>query len=993
MFIKNRDQYLIQENIKQAKEYLTKYDIPVNNNLFKHILNKLGKYPNLVDTFTRMIFDEESNKFYNNDPRKGKEEWTDKIFKEYEGSLRTYKLDDFNRVSDWIIDNKQIINQLPKNITQYSKLEELSDDIVQLELNRKVHKFTKSLYRSMREEVGKLEGDQLQKYNDLALSFMKLDEKSKSNFTPLKYFEKNGIELSEFMLAIDKYINSQDVNEEKKRVLKYITENPDKLEVVYNQDNVIAIQSNDKETVCDLGAQSWCIVYSDSLYNNYLNSNNKNTQYIIYNFNLPATNKNSMFGVTLNVLGDVYSRGTSQNRNNGYTELSEIYSLTGIPEGTLVSKYEEDYNKLQELIKGIENISVDELDDKIQQILNLSNKMSLTVNLSEGLVEWLFKNKGSVEENIKYIKILMSNDDFKKRGEKFLVMKYPELVEEIKSDIIKSKESLFNYFINEKELMGQFSVQFTPLSLLYNSDLDLTLTEVVKLSYIHQYHVLDSSYFRIPESIYKKYLNKESLITFKEGIDKLSKELSDINVKIPLLRGEVEVNDWVREINDTYSALVEKFMEDITDMSYEEFKSNYELFEDYLEDGYIIDKTHYIYYKYLTPETASDIDDFIIGGVDEISDLFDKDNYPYNGMPDDEYLKALGEAIIRKGVDPESDDVNDIMLYSMSLSGGIYNQIFKKSIGLKYDDKNKVWFHETDYDTIGDYFKEKFEFEDMEFERWYDDTDRHDDYTTEIDIQNLMTLAHYFKDNGFNINVEPLKKFESKEYLNSYGNININYKKSQEIYREDKEVKSILSLVDDIINERYDYEEVGDGENPYDNIEVDEIQGNIKTAYNSANNDGVASEYHSNQLKEIGNKFLIEWPDSEKSSFNDYYKWGDDGELQIIPDLEEIMGDEFFENIQEYDGSDFTIDSMIDSHIDQIGKLSWTNDDGYIYWEDDHYDMYNERLSENLSMENIQYSVDVIDDDQEEKSVYKPKSRGQLEMEFESRIIKYSDFN
>lgn len=976
MFIKNRDQYLVQENLKQAKEFLIKKGVSdEDKSLFKDIVKSLERLPNLIYTFTRMVYDHTGG-------------W-DKSFDRQAEALR---------IIQWIKDNRQIVGKLPKNIVDYTDLEELADDIVQLELNRKVYKFTKSLYRSMREEVSKLEGEELKRYNDLALSFMKLDDEYKSNFTPLKYFEKNNIKISEFMDALEKYINSQDINEERKRVLKYVKEHSDKLEVVYNQDNVIAIQSNDKETICELGSQAWCIVYSPTIYqNSYLSSDKMNTQYIIYNFNLPSTNENSMFGVTIKIDGEIYNTGTSQNRNNRYTPLSDIYRLTGIPEGTLRSMYKEDYDKFQNLIDNIKNVNSDELSDVMTEILNLSDKMSLNANISSDLVEWLFNNKSSVEENIKYIKLLRKNKDFKERGEFYIVKNHFSILEEIINEIIKSKESLFHYFINEKEIVEQFSSQIDLRIILTiikeQSKFNLTLSDVAKLSFIDQHSIHIESYYRIFDYM-KSYLNRESLINLKKDIPKLSKELSLLNL-VDRYGDSLKEPNISRSLNETYRLLVQSFMEniDIDVMSYDEFKSNYKLFEDYLEENYLISSIKDIYDVYETKENISDIDNFMLSElkVDSLEELFDIDNYSYKNMPDDSFLEILGTLLIKKGTNP--NDVDNIMLYSMYLSDSSYEEYFKKSIGLKYDSDNKVWYSETNYDTLGEYFKEKFYFENFDYNRYdqyYSGDRHHDEYTTEIDISNLLSLAHYFKESGFTIDIEPLKKFESEEYLDSRGNLSIDYKKSQKIYREDKEVKSVLSVVDDIVNERYDYEEMGNDEDPYDNIDVSEIQNIINRIYNNVTNDGSYNEYHSNQLEEIGSKFLTKWPDSEKS-FSKYYKWGDGESILVIPDLNTLIDYNFFENIQIWVGSDFSIDDIIDNYLDQEGKLDWVRDDGYS-WEDNDYDYYNERLSEELDMENIYYSVKDIIKKREEGEYLDKLKRNQLEMEFESRIIKFSNF-
>jgi hypothetical protein len=357
MFIRGRKDFLLLENLKQAKQYLKKNNYNLEDtskssefyqDRFNHIVNSLNKLPNLIDTFTRMVFPEVNVKEVGQDYH-------------VHPQLINSRLEEFDNIANWIKDNKNIVNQLPKNITQYKDLEELSDAIVQLELTRKINKFTKSLYRSMREEVKRLSGEKLERYNNAALAFMEMDDKAKEQFTPLYIFEKNDISFDEFLSSLEKFVNGQDVNEKEKEVRNYVKKH--NLKTTWDKNGVIVIQTNDKEHVCNLGSQRWCIVYSDHYFNNYI-GNKLNTQFIIYNFNLPTSNPNSMFGITIKPDGDLYGYGTSQNKSNHHVELDKIKDITGISDESLESNYKEEYDRISKNINDIRKLYDDISDEK-----------------------------------------------------------------------------------------------------------------------------------------------------------------------------------------------------------------------------------------------------------------------------------------------------------------------------------------------------------------------------------------------------------------------------------------------------------------------------------------------------------------------------------------------------------------------------------------------------------------------------------------------------
>jgi hypothetical protein len=360
MFIRSRENFILLENIKQAKEYLSNVELEERDKqAFNKIIDKLKKTPNLVDTFTRMLF---PNKIEIGDNK-------------YKVELDYHLYEEVLRLINWINNNKNIINQLPKNITKYKDYEELSDDIVQLNKERKIDGFIKSLYRSMKNEIERLDDENLKKFRSIVLEFVELPEDLKKNIPPLKYFEMNNVSLKEFISIMNKTILNQG-NEYEEKIRKYVKEN--NIKISYDKDGVLVIQTNNKKEICDLGSDSWCIVYSPEIYHRNYIGNTSNTQYLVFNFNLPVSNPNSMFGITINTNGKVFNYGTCQNRLNSYVDLNEVKKMTGIPDNILISKYTELINKIKK--SGVTNVDDIVTKEELKKWALKHNEIDINLN-------------------------------------------------------------------------------------------------------------------------------------------------------------------------------------------------------------------------------------------------------------------------------------------------------------------------------------------------------------------------------------------------------------------------------------------------------------------------------------------------------------------------------------------------------------------------------------------------------------------------------------
>ena len=352
--------FLLNENIQQAKTILKELDLdPDKETDFKEITKSLERLPNLIGKFVEF-------------------QYKDKAPKE-----------DVKRVMTWIITNRDLVSKLPKNILQYDHIEELEDDIKELTRLQKINKFYKSLYASMRAQVDKLDKDKRKEFNDLALAYMELPEAEQKQFTPLKYFERNNISITDFIKSLSSFLDKSEVNEDKKNVLDKIEKYGDRVEILYNMNNVLVIETENFEAVKNLGAQSWCIVYGgDGYRNSYFGPETNNTQLIIFNFNLPSTAANSMFGVTIKPTMEIIG---CQDKMNHYVGVENIKLLTGLPDSIFKP------NEAKAAAYVVEN-TIKSFTDSIAKEPIL-NKENLTLHY---LINKLLEKLNEIEDKTKF---------------------------------------------------------------------------------------------------------------------------------------------------------------------------------------------------------------------------------------------------------------------------------------------------------------------------------------------------------------------------------------------------------------------------------------------------------------------------------------------------------------------------------------------------------------------------------------------------------------
>ena len=308
----NINDFLINENIKQMREYLQANGLEKLEHSLSFIKDKFQKKPNYISIFTKIMVDKD-----------GKMHGTEQ---------------QFNSVADWIINKNHLVTKLPKKIQDYKSIEEIQDDIRRLDLKELSNKFYHSLYANMRDAIDRLSPTDREKMDNISASFMTLDENIRKTFPPLLHFQANHLTINDLANAMENFIKSGLVNSSKNGVLSVI-EKSNNANVVYNANNILIIQSNDKDVITKLGSNRWCIVYNpDSYFDDYVGGENLYAQFLCFNFNLPQSNKYSLFGVSLDMENKAI-RGGCQDRENGETSIAKISGLLGIDNGIFKNPY------------------------------------------------------------------------------------------------------------------------------------------------------------------------------------------------------------------------------------------------------------------------------------------------------------------------------------------------------------------------------------------------------------------------------------------------------------------------------------------------------------------------------------------------------------------------------------------------------------------------------------------------------------------------------
>ena len=382
-YIFDKSNFLLLEFIDSAKQILSDNNSDITDESFLRIKEITKSNPSYIGLLTHYVFntkddiDEVSRVF--------------DLTKKYSQLLKNNNIspieminpDEYLKISNFSDKAKRLIKS-NKKIYRYFFLEELEDKlkdiIIDNDKNKFVKKFISNKYKHLVNDKTKTLFYELKEIGN-KLKWDNPHKKIQSLLTDKLIIFKTPEDLNSALEKVIEQIkggwNTDDVSE--MTIEAGAT-------VVHKDDRFVIVDINeDYDIVCELGSPKWCIVYSKSQFNNYLEFPNK--QYIIYDTYIDRTDNKSMIGATINF-----------NKN----ELGKFYTAHDRSDASISEKYLKDLG-IRKYLKKMSHGEIEANSD------NLSWEQKIKYHLNDILFGDLEDGVIDVEKNIDEITRLLIN--------------------------------------------------------------------------------------------------------------------------------------------------------------------------------------------------------------------------------------------------------------------------------------------------------------------------------------------------------------------------------------------------------------------------------------------------------------------------------------------------------------------------------------------------------------------------------------------------------
>jgi len=364
--VKQRELPELAEGEKRVPIKLTPEEIRTaeNNADFLKIKKLVEKTPGYTEVFTRFFFKDGGT------------------------------FDDLKDIYALIIENKDVLNKLPKTIDKYlesenryglqdrTAMEDLRDDLEQLTIQRKVKFFINELPSELKHDVNRATGKIKERFEGAAVGFYELDPILKKEFIKKISAYRTVDELVKRVETYVKAANNDGLSTLLKQVEEVNSKYGDKwgIAIAYiNEDKeriIIELKSFD---ACRLtcAQTNWCIMRMQSYWDQYVGGENKYTkQYAIFDYSLSPTDQNSIIGCTVNMTDHF---DTAHVKNDRYIDESSVRSLLTKEENaalcgmTKEEKSQKDkYNLASKELKADKLPSLDRIKACIEEGANIN---------------------------------------------------------------------------------------------------------------------------------------------------------------------------------------------------------------------------------------------------------------------------------------------------------------------------------------------------------------------------------------------------------------------------------------------------------------------------------------------------------------------------------------------------------------------------------------------------------------------------------------------
>lgn len=228
---------------------------------------------------------------------------------------RSLPLSFFEHIALW--NNKY--GQLSKNLkrgtmTAYNNMEDivmLDDECFQLKRDKRINDVF-NLFNTSQKKL--LKAKQLTDREKEAISkFDVLSSTKKQNFIR----KMSTIENAEDILSKMEVLCNVHFKWDKESLMNYISNSENiKCEIIQDENNIVLVKVNTYDTIKYLAkSTNWCISKNKSYWNNYVESNGKSQQYVLFNFNLQEDDEYSIVGFTTNENGTITNAHSFTNKD------------------------------------------------------------------------------------------------------------------------------------------------------------------------------------------------------------------------------------------------------------------------------------------------------------------------------------------------------------------------------------------------------------------------------------------------------------------------------------------------------------------------------------------------------------------------------------------------------------------------------------------------------------------------------------------------------
>ncbi len=214
-----------------------------------------------------------------------------------------FKEQDARELYQKILDNKDLIKQLPKPLFNYENAKLINKDLIVLKTIAIFKKFTNKLTnKRLKDEIlTNLHSYDTNTITDIEY-FLSIDSGDQREFLTKsdKYQSVN-----ELFQALNNFVKDYKIGFKYEIILKKIRSmSPDEITLLYNENQMIVARILQYRASKEIGSMSWCIVGSEDQFNDYT-KNGINYQYFFFNFNPEIKSNLKMIAFTMDEDNDI----------------------------------------------------------------------------------------------------------------------------------------------------------------------------------------------------------------------------------------------------------------------------------------------------------------------------------------------------------------------------------------------------------------------------------------------------------------------------------------------------------------------------------------------------------------------------------------------------------------------------------------------------------------------------------------------------------------